>query len=104
MAQRDTGWMQIYCDNNQEVLDSIIMAYKVGERADIMLPSMIIEDAFILSHTMEPVDIPDQELIDGFLPPFDPRFKLDIDEPYGFGSLRRSRRNSRRPSGEAKAD
>jgi len=87
MAQRDTGWMQIYCDSNQEVLDSIIMAYKVSERADIMLPSMIIEDAFILSHTMEPVDVPDQELVDNFLPPFNPRFKLDVDEPYGFGSL-----------------
>jgi pyruvate/2-oxoacid:ferredoxin oxidoreductase alpha subunit len=87
MAQRDTGWMQIYCESNQEVLDSIIMAYKVGERADIMLPSMIIEDAFILSHTIEPVDLPDQELVDGFLPPFDPRFRLDVDEPYGFGSL-----------------
>jgi pyruvate/2-oxoacid:ferredoxin oxidoreductase alpha subunit len=87
MAQRDTGWMQIYCEGNQEVLDSIIMAYKVGEMADIMLPSMIIEDAFILSHTFEPVEIPDQELVDEFLPPFDPRFTLDVDEPYGFGSL-----------------
>ncbi len=87
MAQRDTGWMQIYCESNQEVLDSIIMAYKIGEKADIMLPSMIIEDAFILSHTVEPVDVPDMELVDSFLPPFDPRFILDVDEPYGFGSL-----------------
>ena len=87
MAQRDTGWMQIYCESNQEVLDSIIMAYKIGEKAEIMLPSMIIEDAFILSHTVEPVDVPDMELVDEFLPPFDPRFRLDVNEPYGFGSL-----------------
>ena len=87
MAQRDTGWMQIYCESNQEVLDSIITSYKVCERADIMLPSMIIEDAFILSHTFEPVDVPDKELVDEFLPGYDPRFRLDVDEPYGFGSL-----------------
>jgi len=87
MAQRDTGWMQIYCESNQEVLDSIIMAYKIGEKAEIMLPSMIIEDAFILSHTVEPVDVPEMELVDEFLPPFDPRFRLDVNEPYGFGSL-----------------
>ncbi len=87
MAQRDTGWMQIYCESNQEVLDSIIMAYKIGEKAEIMLPSMIIEDAFILSHTVEPVDVPEMELVDDFLPSFDPRFRLDVNEPYGFGSL-----------------
>ncbi len=87
MAQRDTGWMQIYCESNQEVLDSILMAYKVGESRDIMLPSMIIEDAFILSHTVEPVDMPDQSAVDDFLPAYDPEMKLDVDDPHGFGSL-----------------
>ncbi len=87
MAQRDTGWMQLFCEGNQEVLDSIIMSYKLAEREDIRLPSMINEDAFILSHTVEPVDVPDMEQVDDFLPKFDPRFKLDVDEPYGFGSL-----------------
>ena len=87
MAQRDTGWMQIYCESNQEVLDSIIMSYKVCEAPDIMVPAMIIEDAFILSHTVEPVDIPDQDAVDDFLPPFNPAKKLDPDEPHGFGSL-----------------
>jgi pyruvate/2-oxoacid:ferredoxin oxidoreductase alpha subunit len=87
IAQRDTGWMQVFCEGNQEVLDSIIMGYKLGERADIRLPTMINEDAFILSHTVEPVDVPEMEEVDDFLPPFNPRFKLDVDEPYGFGSL-----------------
>jgi len=87
IAQRDTGWMQVYCEGNQEVLDSIIMAYKLAEREDIRLPAMINEDAFILSHTAEPVDVPEMELVDDFLPSYDPRFKLDVEEPYGFGSL-----------------
>ncbi len=87
IAQRDTGWMQVFCEGNQEVLDSIIMAYKLGEREEIRLPSIINEDAFILSHTVEPVDVPEMEQVDAFLPPFNPRFRLDVSEPYGFGSL-----------------
>jgi pyruvate/2-oxoacid:ferredoxin oxidoreductase alpha subunit len=87
IAQRDTGWMQVFCEGNQEVLDSIIMAYKLGEREDIRLPTIINEDAFILSHTVEPVDVPEMEDVDEFLPPFNPRFRLDVNEPYGFGSL-----------------
>jgi pyruvate/2-oxoacid:ferredoxin oxidoreductase alpha subunit len=87
IAQRDTGWMQVFCESNQEVLDSIIMGYKLGERNDIRLPTMINEDAFILSHTVEPVDVPDMEQVDKFLPPYNPRFRLDVNEPYGFGSL-----------------
>lgn len=88
MAQRDTGWIQIYAESNQEVLDTIIKMYKVCEDPRIMLPAMVMEDAFILSHTVEPVDIPEQEKVDEFLPPFNPKHKLmDIDDPHGFGSL-----------------
>ncbi|HID74259.1 MAG TPA: pyruvate ferredoxin oxidoreductase [Thermoplasmata archaeon] len=87
IAQRDTGWMQIYCENNQEILDTTIMSFKVSESRDILMPTMLTEDAFYLSHTVEPVDIPDQELVDEFLPPYDPPYKLDVDRPYGFGSL-----------------
>ena len=87
MAQRDTGWIQIYTENNQEVIDSIIMSYKIGEKHNILLPSMVIEDAFILSHTSEGVDIPEQEKVDEFLGEYNPAFKLDPDEPAGFGSL-----------------
>ncbi|MCJ2533020.1 MAG: pyruvate ferredoxin oxidoreductase [Candidatus Thermoplasmatota archaeon] len=87
VAERDTGWMQFFCESNQEVLDTIIMAYKVCESRGIMLPAMIIEDAFILSHTSEPVDVPDQDTVDSFLPSYDPEIKLEIGKPMGFGSL-----------------
>ena len=87
MSQRDTGWLQIFCLNNQEVFDSMLQAYKLGEDPDIMLPVMVNEDAFFLSHTIEPVEIPDQKDIDDFLPPFDPEYKLDPKDVHGFGSL-----------------
>lgn len=87
VAQRDTGWMQIYAETNQEVLDSIIQAYKISENNDVLLPSMIMEDAFFLSHTTEAVDIPEQADVDAFLPPYDPPEKLDVDDPKGFCSL-----------------
>ena len=87
VAQRDTGWMEFFCQSNQEVLDTIIMAYKVAESKGIMLPAMVIEDAFILSHTSEPVDIPDQAIVDDFLPSYSPELKLEVGKPMGFGSL-----------------
>jgi pyruvate/2-oxoacid:ferredoxin oxidoreductase alpha subunit len=66
LSQRDTGWLQLYCETNQEVLDTTIQAFKLAEAVD--LPVMVVLDAFYLSHTSEPVDIPEQELVDGFLP------------------------------------
>ncbi len=87
IAQRDTGWLQFFCSSNQEVLDTTIMAYKVCESRNVMLPAMVIEDAFILSHTSEPVDLPDQEAIDSFLPSFSPELKVEVGRPMGFGSL-----------------
>jgi len=85
LSQRDTGWIQFYCANNQEVLDSVIQAYKVAERFSI--PAMIILDAFTLSHTYEVVDVPDQSLVDAYLPPFQSAFRLTPDEPHAFGGL-----------------
>ncbi len=85
LAQRDTGWMQIYCESNQEVLDSIIQSYKVSET--ILLPTMICLDGFTLSHTYEGVDIPDQADVDAYLPRFDPEYKLDVENPKTFGAM-----------------
>jgi len=68
MAQRDTGWIQIYAESNQEVLDTTLMAFRLSEDPEVLLPAMVTEDAFFLSHTVEPVDIPSQEQVDGFLP------------------------------------
>jgi 2-oxoisovalerate ferredoxin oxidoreductase alpha subunit len=87
ISERDTGWIQFYAESNQEVLDTVLQAYRIAEDPDVMLPAMITEDAFYLSHTVEPVDIPGQAEVDAFLPPFDPPYKLDVEKPVGFGSL-----------------
>jgi len=85
LAQRDTGWIQFYCESNQEVLDMVLQAFRLGEQ--VMLPVMINLDAFFLSHTSEPVAIPKQELVDRFLPPYKPKFKMDVGDPHAFGGL-----------------
>lgn len=84
MTLRDAGWLQFYCENAQEVLDTIIQAYKISEK--IYLPTMVNLEGFILSHTSEIVDIPEQEQVDKYLPPFKPLFKLDPQDPHTFGS------------------
>jgi pyruvate/2-oxoacid:ferredoxin oxidoreductase alpha subunit len=85
LSQRDTGFMQIYCESNQEVLDSVIQAYRLAEK--VYLPVMIILDAFVLSHTAEPVEFPTQESVDRYLPPYQPQFRLDTSNPAAFGGL-----------------
>jgi pyruvate ferredoxin oxidoreductase alpha subunit len=85
LSQRDTGWIQLSCENNQEVLDTTIQAFNLAETVN--LPVMIVLDAFYLSHTSEPVDIPDQEAVDEFLPARDADLKLDINDPRAFNSL-----------------
>lgn len=85
LAQRDTGWIQLYCEDGQETLDTTIQAFSLAEQVN--LPVMVVLDAFFLSHTYEPVDIPEQETVDRFLPPFAPRFQLDTKDPCAFGSL-----------------
>jgi pyruvate/2-oxoacid:ferredoxin oxidoreductase alpha subunit len=85
LSQRDTGWLQIYCESNQEVLDSTIQAFKLAEAVD--LPVMVILDAFYLSHTSEPVDIPEPAEVDAFLPKRVARYKLDTSEPHSYGAL-----------------
>lgn len=84
--QKDTGWLQVYCESNQEVLDTIIMGYKIAEDRNVKLPLMSMEDAFILSHTSEPVTIPDITQVREFLPEFDSGFSLDFQNPMGYGS------------------
>ena len=85
LSERDTGWMQYYCASNQEVLDTVIQAFKVSEQ--LAIPSMVILDAFALSHTYEVVDIPDQRKVDEYLPPFRPQVRLTPDDPHAFGGL-----------------
>ena len=87
LSQRDTGWIQLYCETNQEVLDTTIQAFRLAEAVD--LPVMLVLDAFYLSHTSEPVDIPDAALVDAFLPRRRPRVRLDVNDPHAFGALTR---------------
>lgn len=86
VSQRETGWIQLYCEGNQEVLDTTIMAFKIAEK--LKLPAMVVLDAFFLSHTSEPVDIPDNKMVRGFLPSYDPGDHwLDPDNPKSFGPI-----------------
>ncbi|OGP73920.1 MAG: phenylglyoxylate dehydrogenase [Deltaproteobacteria bacterium RBG_16_49_23] len=85
---RDGGWIQIYVENNQEILDTVIMAYKIGEDPEILLPVNVCYDGFYLSHMSEAVKIPDQTLVDRFLPPYKPtHVKLDPETPMAVDPL-----------------
>ena len=87
MAQRDTGWIQYYCESNQEVLDTVLQAYKVAEDPEIRLPAMVMEDAFYLSHTIEAVDVPPQSEVDAYIPLKRSPWLLDIEKPTRMGSF-----------------
>ena len=65
---RDAGWMQMYCEDNQEVFDSTLLAFRLAEDARVLLPCLVCQDAFVLSHTMMQTDVPSQEQVDAFLP------------------------------------
>ena len=79
MSQRDSGWIQLYAESNQEALDLHIQAFRIAE--ELSLPVMVCMDGFILTHAYEEVDIPDQEKVDAFVPPFEPRQVLDPADP-----------------------
>ena len=74
---RDAGWIQFYCENNQEVADTVLAAFRLGEDHRVLLPVMVCQDAFILSHTMMLTDLPDQEEVDGFLPALELPHRVD---------------------------
>jgi pyruvate ferredoxin oxidoreductase alpha subunit len=85
MAMRDAGWIQLFAETNQEAVDLHIQAFKLAERLSV--PVMVCMDGFILTHAYERVDMPDQETVDAFLPPFEPRQKLDPADPYSIGAM-----------------
>ena len=87
MAMRDAGWGQIYVKNNQEAYDSIIMAYKIAENHDVYFPFMVCLDGFVLSHVATKVELVSEELVDKFLPKFDPLVALHPSHPQAFGTL-----------------
>ena len=85
ISLRDSGWLQFYAEDNQETVDLHMIAYKVCEDHDILLPAFVCFDGFILSHTYEPVAIPSQEEVDAYLPAFNPYQRLDAEAPLSFG-------------------
>jgi len=87
ISQRDTGWIQFYCSSNQEIFDTIIQSFKLAENEKVLLPVMINYNAFIISHTSLPADIPEQKEIDDFLQKYKPKWKLDVDNPITFGNI-----------------
>jgi len=87
ISQRDTGWIQFYCSSNQEIFDTVIQAFKLAEHKKVVLPVMISYNAFILSHTSMPVDIPEQRVVDDFLGKYEPKWKLDVNNPITFGNI-----------------
>ncbi len=84
LAQRDTGWIQLYSETPQESLDTVIQAFLIAEAVNI--PTMISHDAFYVSHAIEPIEIPPQKLVDKFLPPFKPQLRLDTSLGQSFGA------------------
>jgi len=83
---RDSGWIQFYCEDNQEVFDSILMAYRVAEDHRVLVPAMVCQDAFVLSHTMMQIDLPEQAAVDRFLPVLDLPHRL-AERPVTIGGL-----------------
>lgn len=88
MAERDSGWIQIFSQNPQEVYDHIFLALKLAEHPDVLLPAMVNQDGFITSHGVEPVDVLDDEVVKKFIGEYKPKYPLlDIDNPITYGPL-----------------
>jgi pyruvate ferredoxin oxidoreductase alpha subunit len=85
MSQRDCGWIQLYAESNQEAVDLHLQAFKLAE--ELSLPVMVCMDGFVLTHAVEAVELPTQEQVDAFLPPFEPRQVLDPEDPVTIGAM-----------------
>ena len=87
VSLRDAGWLQLYCEDAQEIHDFQPIAFKVAEDPRVRLPIMTMMDGFVLTHTYEPVELMDQELVDSYLPAYKPVVKLDVAHPLTFGAF-----------------
>ncbi len=85
VSQRDTGWIQLYSESGQESLDTVVQAFRIAER--VSNPVMISHDAFYISHALEPVAVPGQDLVDQYLPPYDPQQFLDTERGESVGNV-----------------
>ena len=87
MSIRDTGWIQYFVENGQEVYDHVFVSYRLAEDRDVLIPVIINMDGFILSHVIEPIEFIDQEKIDRFLPAYKPLYRLHPDQPVTMGAF-----------------
>ena len=85
MSQRDVGWIQLYANDHQQIIDSVIKAFKLAQ--EVSIPVMVCYDGYLLSHTYMPFERPEQEEVDGFLPPFAPTNFLDPENPGNFNTV-----------------
>lgn len=85
LSQRDSGWLQLFCESNQDAVDTHIMAFKIAE--EVGLPVMVLMDGYVLTHAFERMDIPSQEQIDSFLPEYNPKEFLDPKQPISMGAM-----------------
>lgn len=85
LDQRDSGWLMFFCENNQEVLDTVIQGFKIAEDSRVLLPVFVNMDGFILSYTREPTEIPKQSKVDRFLPKYKPKVLLETKKPMALG-------------------
>jgi pyruvate/2-oxoacid:ferredoxin oxidoreductase alpha subunit len=85
LSQRDTGWIQLYCEDGQEVLDAVIQAFALAAR--LSLPVMVVLDAFFLSHTAEAVSVPEEAEVQDLIPAWEAPWRIDLDRPKALGSL-----------------
>ncbi|MFZ5846016.1 MAG: transketolase C-terminal domain-containing protein [Actinomycetota bacterium] len=85
MSMRDSGWIQLYAESNQEAVDLHIQAYRLAE--SLSVPVMVCMDGFVLTHAFERVDLPGQEQVDAYLPPFSPQQSLDPNDPVTIGAM-----------------
>jgi pyruvate ferredoxin oxidoreductase alpha subunit len=85
MSQRDSGWIQLYAESNQAAIDLHVQAFKLAE--ELSLPVMVCMDGFVLTHAVEPLEVPSAEQVDAFLPPYEPRQVLDPDDPVTIGAM-----------------
>ena len=84
---RDSGWIQLFGENIQEVCDLLLLAYRLGEHKDIMLPVLVNMDGFVLTHGHEVIDMPEEKEVEKFLPPYKAPYKLDVENPISMGLL-----------------
>ena len=85
MSQRDSGWIQLYAQDNQTASDLHILAFRIAE--EVSLPVMVCMDGFVLTHAVERIDLPEQSEVDQFLPPYTPRQLLDPSDPMSIGAM-----------------